>query len=82
MVCYSSPMVCVRKKDGTLRQCIDYRKLNSKTIPDGQPIPKVQDILNCLGGNCWFSILDMSKAYHQGFIHENSQPLTAFPTPW
>ena len=79
---YSSPMICVRKKNGTLRLCIDYRKLNSKTIPDSQPIPKVQDILNSLGGNRWFSTLDMSKTYHQGFIHENSRPLTAFATPW
>ena len=79
---YSSPIVCVRKKDGTLRLCIDYRQLNSKTIPDSQPIPKVQDILNSLGGNCWFSTLDMAKAYHQGFIHEDSRHLTAFATPW
>ena len=79
---YCSPMVCVRKKDGTLGLCIDYRKLNSKTIPDSQPIPKVQDILNSLGGNRWFSTLDMSKAYHQGFIHETSRPFTAFATLW
>ena len=78
---YSSPMVCVRKKDGTLRLCIDYRKLNSKTNPDSQPITNVLDIVNNLGGNCWFSTL-MSKAYHQGFIHEDSRPLTAFVTPW
>ena len=79
---YSSPIVCVRKKDGSLRLCVDYRKLNSKTIPDSQPIPKVQDILNSLGGNSWFTTLDMSKAYHQGFIHEDSRHLTASATPW
>ena len=79
---YSSPMVCVRKKDGTLRLCIDYRRLNSKTIPDSQPIPKVQDILNSLGGNKWFTTLDMSKVYRQGFVHEDSRHLTAFATPW
>ena len=45
---YSSPMVCVRKKDGSLRLCIDYRALNKKTYPDHQPIPWVQDILNDL----------------------------------
>ena len=79
---YSSPMVCVRKKDGTLRLCVDYRRLNNKTIPDSQPIPKVQDILNSLGGNKYFTTLDMSKAYHQGFVHEDSRHLTAFATPW
>lgn len=79
---YSSPVVCVRKKDGSLRLCIDYRELNKKTNPDRQPIPRVQDILDSLGGNSWFSLLDQGKAYHQGFMDENSQPLTAFVTPW
>ena len=79
---YSSPMVCVRKKDGTLRLCIDYRGLNAKTIPDRTPIPRIQDVLNALGGNSYFSTLDQGKAYHQGFMAEDSRPLTAFVTPW
>ena len=79
---YASPDVCVRKKDGSLRLCIDYRPLNKKTHPDRQPIPRVQDILNSLGGHSWFSLLDQGKAYHQGFMDEDSRPLTAFVTPW
>ena len=79
---YSSPMVCVRKKDGSLRLCIDYRKLNAKTIPDRQPIPRVQDLLDGLGGQKWFSTLDMSQAYHQGQISEESRKFTAFSSPW
>ena len=79
---YSSPMVCVRKKDGSLRLCIDYRELNKKTYPERQPIPRIQDILNGLGGNKWFTVLDQGKAYHQGFMAEESRPLTAFVTPW
>ena len=79
---YSSPVVCVRKKDGSLRLCIDYRELNKKTIPDRQPIPRVRDVLDSLAGNTWFSTLDQGKAYHQGFVDENSRPLTAFVTPW
>lgn len=71
---YSSPMVCVRKKDGSLRLCIDYRELNKKTHPDRQPIPRIQDILNGLGGNKWLTVLDQGKAYHQGFMTENSRP--------
>ena len=43
---YSSPIVCVRKKDGGMRMCYDYRKLNAKTVPDAQPIPRIQDILD------------------------------------
>ncbi len=79
---YSSPMVCVRKKDGSLRLCCDYRELNQKSIPDRHPIPRIQDMLDSLSGSAWFSILDQGKAYHQGFLEENSRPLTAFITPW
>ena len=78
---YASPIVCVRKKDGGLRMCCDYRKLNGKTIADSQPIPRIQDILDGLAGKQWFSTLGMSKAYHQGYIHEDSRHLTAFATP-
>lgn len=42
----------------------------------------MQDILDGLGGNSWFSVLDQGKAYHQGFMDEASRPLTAFVTPW
>ena len=79
---YCSPMVCVRKKDGSLRLCIDYRELNKKTYPERQPIPRIQDILNGLGGNKGFTVLDQGKAYRQGFMAEESRPLTAFVTPW
>lgn len=79
---YSSPIVCVRKKDGSLRLCCDYRELNRKSIPDRHPIPRVQDMLNSLTGSAWFSVLDQGKAYHQGYLDESSQPLTAFITPW
>ena len=79
---YASPMVAVRKKCGGLRLCIDYRKLNKKTIADKQPIPRIQDILDGLNGKQWFSTLDMSQAYHQGEISESSRKYTAFITPW
>ena len=46
---YASSMVCVRKKDRSLHLCIDYRMLSNKTIPDRQPTPEVQDMLDCLG---------------------------------
>ena len=79
---YSSSVVCVRKKDGTLRLCIDYRDLNCKIISDRHPIPRVQETLDSLGGNSWFSVLDQGKAYHQGFISKTSRLVTAFVTPW
>ena len=78
---FSSSVVCVRKKDGAMRLCIDYRELNKKTVPDRHPIPRIQEALDSLGGKSWFSVLDQGKAYHQGFVGKKSQPLTAFVTP-
>ena len=80
---YSSSVVCDRnKKDGGMRLCVDYRELNKKTVQDRPPIPRIQETLDNLGGNTWFSTLDQGKAYHQGFVSPESQPLTAFTTPW
>ena len=79
---YASPIVCARKSCGSLRSCVDYRKLNSKTIPDRMPIPRISDVIESLSGKRWFSTLDMTKAYHQGFIEEESRKYTAFSTPW
>ena len=70
------------KKDGSLRLCVDYGLLNSRTIQDRHPLPRVDDTLQSLGGNHWFSLLDQGKAYHQGFVQEKSRHLTAFITPW
>lgn len=71
-----------KKKDGSLRLSIDYRLLNQKTVPDRHPLPRIQDLIDTLGGYSWFSILDQGKAYHQGFVAEGSRHLTAFITPW
>ena len=80
---YASPMVCARKPDGSLRLCIDYRELNKKVPPDKMPLPRIQDVLENLGGGVqkYFTKLDMSKAYHQGFMDETSRHYTAFTTP-
>ena len=79
---YSSPVVCVRKKDKSLRLCVDFRGLNRKTVADRHPLPRIQDLLDNLGGYSWFSILDQGSAYHQGFVDESSRHLTAFSAPW
>ncbi|KAJ8012612.1 hypothetical protein DPEC_G00044670 [Dallia pectoralis] len=76
-----SGSVCTQK-DGKLRLCVDYRLLNKKTIPDRHPLPRIQDLIDTLGGYSWFSILDQGKAYHQGYIAEGSRHMTAFITPW
>ena len=69
---YAWPVVCVRKKDGGLCLHIDYRELNRKTVPDRQPIPRIQETLDNLGGSSWFSVFDQGKVYHQGFIEKRS----------
>ena len=79
---YSSRVVCVRMKDQSLRLCVDYRELNRKSHVGRHPIPRIQETLDNLGRNSWFSVLDQGKAYHQGFLKAESQPLTAFITPW
>ena len=62
---YSSPVVAVRKKGGSLQLCCDYHKLNSKTISHRHPLPRIQNIIDNLGGNNFFSLLDQNKAYQQ-----------------
>ena len=79
---WSSPVVLVRKKDGSLRLCCDFRKLNAKTVPDKHPLPRIQSTLDSLGGSRWFSVLDQTRAYYQGFVSEKDQHKTAFVTPW
>ena len=78
---YSSSLVVVREKDGFLRMCCDYQKLNAKTIPDRHPLPFMQNILDNLGGNQYFTLLDQSKAYHQLHLHPDSKKLRTFITP-
>ena len=77
----SSCCVVFRKKEGSMRLCIDYRELNDKTIADLHPISRIQDTLDSLSGQKWFFTIDQGKAYYQGFMDPESRPLTAFVTP-
>ncbi|KAL5480079.1 hypothetical protein EMCRGX_G023701 [Ephydatia muelleri] len=58
---WSSPIILVRKRDGSTQFCIDYRKVNSVTRKDAYPLPRVDDILDTLGGSKWFSTLDLKS---------------------
>ena len=60
---WSSPITLVKKKDSTLRFCIDYRKLNEVTRKDCFPLPRTDDSLDALGGNKYFSVIDLSSGY-------------------
>ena len=78
---WASPVVLVRKKDGTYRFCVDYRELNAVTKPDTFPLPRVDDLLDQLGDTRYFSTLDLAAGYWQIKVHLDSQPKTAFVTP-
>jgi hypothetical protein len=78
---YASPIVLVRKKDGRLRMCCDFRSLNAKTIRDAHPLPRIQDSLDSLNGSKFFSSLDLKSAYNQIPVHEDDIHKTAFTTP-
>ncbi|MCG7878320.1 MAG: hypothetical protein JAY78_18545, partial [Candidatus Thiodiazotropha taylori] len=75
---YSSNVVIVRKKDGTIRFCVDFRKLNNKTIKDAYAIPRVDDTLHLLAGAKYFTKLDLRSGYWQVEIKEVDKMKTAF----
>ena len=73
-------MVLVRKKDGGLRFCIDFHKLNNRTVKDRYSLPGTEDYLDCLHGTVWFSTLYLKSGYWQVELEEKAKPLTAFTT--
>ena len=77
---WASPIILVPKKDGSLRFCIDYRKLNSVTRKDAYPLPRVDDTLEALSGSKWFSTLDLLCGYWQVEVEEKDRHKTAFCT--
>ena len=78
---WASPVVMVRKKDGTHRFCIDYRGLNAVTKADTFPLPRIDDLLDQLGESRYFSTLDLASGYWQIRVDPGSREKTAFVTP-
>ncbi|XGW34292.1 hypothetical protein V3C99_018270 [Haemonchus contortus] len=77
---WSSPIVLVRKKDGSLRLCVDYRKVNQVTHIDSHPLPTIDTILQNLKGKSWFSTLDLSSGYWQMMLANGAKEKSAFAT--
>ena len=77
---YAAPVMFVAKKDGGLRMCVDYRKLNDQTIKNKYPLPRIDELLDCLHGAKYFSALDLQQAYHQVRLREEDYHKTAFIT--
>ncbi|GBG68144.1 hypothetical protein CBR_g2695 [Chara braunii] len=77
---YGAPILFVRKKNKDLRLCIDYRKLNAQTVKNAGPLPRIDDLLERLGGAKYFSKLDLKSGYHQISIQPNDRYKTAFKT--
>ncbi|PRQ45991.1 putative nucleotidyltransferase, Ribonuclease H [Rosa chinensis] len=75
---WGAPVLFVKKKDGTLRLCIDYRKLNKVTVKNKYPLPRIDDLFDQLRGAKVFSKIDLRTGYHQLRIRESDVPKTAF----
>jgi hypothetical protein len=78
---FGSPVLFVKKKDGSLRMVIDYRAVNAKTFRNHWPLPRIDDLLDKLQGASHFSALDLTSGYYQLPMQASDIPKTAFVTP-
>ena len=79
---WSAPVVLVKKKDGSLRLCVDYRRLNGVSEMDAYPMPRIDDLIDRLGKSCFISTMDLTRGYWQVPVEKESRPKTAFATPF
>jgi len=77
---WGAPILFVKKKDGSMRMCIDYRELNKLTIKNRYPLPRIDDLFDQLQGASFFSKIDLRSGYHQLRVHDDDIPKTAFRT--
>lgn len=78
---YTSPIVLVRKKNGELRMCVDFRTLNKQTNRDNYPLPLIEDQLDLLYNKRYFSCLDLENAFYHVNMDPQSIQFTSFVTP-
>ena len=77
---WGAPVLFVKKKDGTMRMCIDYRQLNKVIVKNKYPLPRIDDLFDQLQGASLFSKIDLRSGYHQLKIRASDIPKTAFRT--
>lgn len=77
---FSSPVILVRKKDGDVRMCVDYRGINKQTVKQAFPMPRIDDQLDGLQGMKFFTTLDLSSGYYQVPMAKDTKYITAFST--
>ncbi|XP_040195565.1 uncharacterized protein LOC120928557, partial [Rana temporaria] len=78
---WAAPLVLVRKKDGNIRFCVDYRKINQITHKDAYPLPRIEESLTALGSSAYFSTLDLTSGYWQVPMAPEDREKTVFTTP-
>ena len=78
---WASPLVAVQKKDGSLRLCVDYRRVNAISKLDAYPMPRVEDLIDKVGNATFISTLDLTKGYWQVPVASEDRAKTAFITP-
>ena len=79
---WAAPIVLVKKKDGSLRLCVDYRRLNSASLTDAYPMPRIDDMIDQLGKASFITTLDLTRGYWQVPVANDDRHKTAFITPF
>nr|GFC92655.1 putative reverse transcriptase domain-containing protein [Tanacetum cinerariifolium] len=77
---WGAPVLIIKKKDGSFRMCIDYRKLNKLTVKNCYPLPRINDLFDQLQGSSVYSKIDLRSGYYQLRVREEDIPKTTFRT--
>jgi hypothetical protein len=77
---WGAPVLFVKKKDGSMKMCIDYKELNKLKVKNKYPLPRIDDLFDQLQGASWFSKIDLRSGYHQLKVRDADVPKTAFRT--